>query len=94
MIVGLCTVDLYLPGVASLKAKRSVLKPLLAQLRQRFEVAAAEVDYQDVWQSARIAIAAVSNDDGHLYAVLEHAVHWIEDNYRALEVVKWEVELR
>lgn len=94
MIVGVCTLDLYLPGSTSLKAKRSVLKPLLAQVRQRFEVAVAEVDYQDVWQSAQIAIAAISNDDGHLYALLEHAVHWIEENYRSVTVLRWDIELR
>ncbi|MBN1249178.1 MAG: DUF503 domain-containing protein, partial [Anaerolineae bacterium] len=59
MIIGACTLHLYLPGVTSLKEKRSVVKPLLHQLRRRFEIAAAEVDHQDVWQSADIGIVAV-----------------------------------
>ncbi|MBN2392919.1 MAG: DUF503 domain-containing protein [Anaerolineae bacterium] len=94
MIIGACTIQLYLPGVFSLKEKRGVLKPLLNQLRRQFEVAVAEVGNQDVWQSANIAVVAVSNDAGHIYAVLEKAVHWIEEEYRGVEVLDWAVELR
>ncbi|MBN2006268.1 MAG: DUF503 domain-containing protein [Anaerolineae bacterium] len=94
MIVGACVLKLYLPGVYSLKEKRHVLKPLLNDLRRTFEVAAAEVGNQDVWQSAEVALAAVGNDSGHLYAVLEKAVHWVEDECRHIEVQDWEVELR
>lgn len=94
MIIGACTVQLYLPGVLSLKEKRGVLKPLLNQLRRQFEVAVAEVGQNDTWQSADIAIVAVSNDAGHIYAVLEKAVHWIQEEYRGIEVIDWTVELR
>ena len=94
MIIGACTIHLYLPGVGSLKGKRSLIKPLLKQLRKRFEVAAAEVDNNDTWQSSDIAVVAVSNDTSHIYAVLEKAVHWIEQEYRIVEVVDWDMELR
>ncbi len=94
MIIGACTVQLYLPAVASLKEKRSLIKPLLAQLRRRFEVAAAEVAHHDTWQSAEIAFVTVANDSGHVYAVLEKAAHWVEDDYRAVSVTDWQIELR
>ena len=94
MIIGACTIQLYLPGVFSLKEKRGVLKPLLNQLRRQFEVAVAEVGNQDTWQSAEIAVVVVSNHTGHIYAVLEKVVHWIEEEYRAVEVLDWAVELR
>jgi len=94
MVIGACTIELYLHGTVSLKEKRRQLKPLLAQLRRRFEVAAAEVDYQDTWQSAKIAIVTVANDSAHVYRVLEHAVHWIENEYLAVQLVDWAIELR
>jgi len=94
MIIGACTIQLYLPGVFSLKEKRGVLKPLLTQLRRQFEVAAAEVGQHDTWQSAEIAVVAVSNNTSHIYAVLEKAVHWIEEEYHGIEVLDWAVELR
>ncbi len=94
MIIGACTLHLYLPGVTSLKEKRALLKPLLKQLRRRFEVAAAETGYQDFWQSAEIAIVTVANTTPHVYAVLDGAVRWIEEEYRAVEIVERETELR
>lgn len=94
MIIGACTIDLYLPGVASLKEKRRWLKPLLKKLQREFGLAVAEVDKQDVWQSSRIGLAVVSNDTSHVYSVLEHAVHWIEDEYLAVQVMDWQIELR
>lgn len=94
MIIGACTVHLYLPGVFSLKEKRGLLKPLLTQLRRQFEVAAAEVGNQDTWQSAEVAVVAVSNNASHIYAVFEKAVHWIEEEYRAVAIQDWAVELR
>ena len=94
MVIGACRLHLYLPGVASLKEKRSIIKPLLNQLRRRFEVAAAEVDHQDVWQTADIAVVAVATESGHIYAVLERAIHWVEDNYVQVQVIDWETELR
>jgi uncharacterized protein YlxP (DUF503 family) len=94
MIVAVCTLDLYLPGNTSLKGKRGLLRPLLAQLRRHFEIGAAEVEDQDHWQSAQIALAVISNEESHAYTVLEQAVHWIENEYRAVEIVNWRVELR
>jgi len=94
MVIGVCILQLYLPSVASLKAKRSILKPLLHQLRRRFEVATAEVDHQDVWQSADVAVVAVANESGHIHRVLERAVHWVEAYDPRVEVIDWQVELR
>jgi uncharacterized protein YlxP (DUF503 family) len=94
MIIGACQIELYVPGVTSLKEKRRALKPLMHQLRRQFEVAVAEVDHHDVWQSSLIAVVAVSTDASHIYAVLDKTVHWIEDNSYQVQVVDWAVELR
>jgi uncharacterized protein len=94
MIIGACTLHLYLPGITSLKEKRGVVKPLLNQLRRRFGIAAAEIDHQDVWQTADIGIVVVATDAGHIYSVLESAVHWVEDHYFQVQVIDWETELR
>ncbi len=93
MVVGLCRVELHLPGNDSLKGKRSSLKPLLNRLRQEFNVSAAEVDLNDTWQSAVIGLAAVANEPGRVHNVLEMAVRWIETNRPDLQVVDWEIEV-
>ncbi len=93
MIIGACTVDLHLPGNGSLKGKRSALKPLLSRLRKEFNLATAEIEHHDVWQSARIALVSVSTDAGYVNGLLERAVQWIERNRPDLQVVDWRIEL-
>jgi uncharacterized protein YlxP (DUF503 family) len=93
MIIGACIVDLHLPGNGSLKGKRSILKPLLLRLRKEFNLAAAEVDYHDVWQSARIALVSVSTDAGQVQRLLQQSVHWIEGHRPDLTVIDWQIEV-
>jgi len=92
-IVGLCTIEFYLPGLASLKEKRSILKSMLARMHNTFNISAAEVDRQDNWQSAIIAFASVSNSAAHVHQVTENVLKWVEDNYPEAMMVKHHVEL-
>jgi uncharacterized protein YlxP (DUF503 family) len=93
MIIGSCTVELYLPGVHSLKAKRSVLKGVLSRLRREFNVSAAEVDHQDVWHSAVIGLVTVSNDTAYAHGTLIRAVQWIEQNRLDVDLVNYQIEV-
>ncbi len=94
MVVAACRLHLHLPGCNSLKTKRGLIKPLIARLHREFNVAAAEVDHQDVWQTAALAVVAVGNDAGHLEAELQHIVRWIEHNRPEVEVMEAQIELR
>ena len=78
VVVG--TVEVHLPGVGSLKGKRHALKGLKEKLRRRFEVSVAEVDYQDQWQRAILAVAYVSSSSRHANEVVSKAMDFIEDN--------------
>jgi hypothetical protein len=78
--VAVGTVELHLPDVGSLKGKRHVLKGLKEKVRAKFEVAVAEVDHQDMWQRATLAIAYVSHDSRHANEVVSKAVDYIESN--------------
>ena len=93
MIIGTCLIELHLEGNESLKGKRGVLKPLLARLHKEFNVSAAEIDHQDSWQAASIALACVANDTAHVEQVLNQAVHWIEHNRPDVQVVDWQIEI-
>ncbi len=70
--------ELHLPDVDSLKGKRHVLKGLKERVRQRFEVSVAEVDHQDAWQRATLAVACVSGDSRHANEVVSKALAFIE----------------
>ena len=78
--VALGTVELHLPDVDSLKGKRHVLKGLKEKVRQRFEVAVAEVDHHDMWQRATLAVACVSHESRHANEVVSKALDFIEAN--------------
>ena len=70
MIVGVTRWELHLAGCQSLKDKRRIVKSLKDRLHQRFAVAVAEVDHQELWQRAAIAAAVVSGDVHHAEEVL------------------------
>ncbi len=78
--VAVGTVELHLPDVGSLKGKRHALKGLKEKLRRRFELSVAEVDHQDLWQRATLALAYVSGNSRHANEVISKAVDFIEDN--------------
>ena len=94
MMVGACVIELHLPGVRSLKEKRRHLKPLLIRLQKEFNLAVAEIGYNDIWQSAQIAIVGVANNRTHVEAQLQRAVAWIEHNRPELNIVDYEIEWR
>lgn len=52
---------LYLPGVTSLKEKRRLVKSLLDKIKNKYNVAVAEVQGQDLWQRSVIGVVTVSN---------------------------------
>lgn len=71
MWVGVLEVDLLLGDVHSLKQKRGVVRPIVAELRRRFEVAAAEAGQQELHRRATVGVAVVAADSGHCREVLE-----------------------
>ncbi|MBA3373276.1 MAG: DUF503 domain-containing protein [Euzebyales bacterium] len=60
MFAALVSLELHIPASGSLKAKRSVVKSLVARLRQELNCSVAEVGYQDLWQRAVLGVAVVS----------------------------------
>ena len=63
--------DLHVPASRSLKAKRAAVRPIVDTLRHRYHVSVAEVDHQDRWQRAAIAVAVVAESNHHLTEVLD-----------------------
>lgn len=92
MLVALERFDLRIPGSRSLKQKRHVISSLTSAIRQRFPVSVAEVDHQDLWQRAAIAVAVVGADQHHLRRVM-HEVEKLVDRWAETEVIDRELEL-
>ncbi len=77
MYVGTLSFDLLLGDVRSLKEKRSVIRPIVAELHRRYAVSVAEVGEQDLYRRARIGLAAVSGDHGRLIETLDRCERWM-----------------
>ncbi|WP_045876077.1 DUF503 domain-containing protein [Pseudofrankia sp. DC12] len=71
MWIGLLSVDVRLGDVHSLKEKRSLVRPVVAELRKRFPVSAAEVDHHELHRRVKFGIAVVAADRGFCVDVLD-----------------------
>jgi len=89
--VGILQVVLHVPDARSLKDKRRIVRGLLDRARARFEVAAAEVDDLDVWQSAVVGFSCVSNEARHAAQRMSKLLDWIRET-PAAQVVEHEIE--
>ncbi|MEJ2110773.1 MAG: DUF503 domain-containing protein [Acidobacteriota bacterium] len=79
MPIAYCTLELHLPYCRSLKEKRMVLRKAQDRLRARFNFSIAEMDYQDLWQRAKIAAVTVSADNAVLERVTQQFVNEAEN---------------
>ncbi len=69
--------DLHIPESRSLKAKRSVVKPIVEGLHRRFRVAAAEVGHHEQWQRTTVGVSAVGATAGHVGDVLDEVERFV-----------------
>lgn len=69
--IGVLTLDIHVEHSHSLKEKRHVVKSLKDRLREKFNIAVAEIDHLDSWQNAVVAAVTVSNERVHAEQVLQ-----------------------
>jgi uncharacterized protein YlxP (DUF503 family) len=74
MPVGLLILELQIPDARSLKDKRQILRSLKDRLRQKFNVAVAELDFHDLWQTSTIGVVTLSNAEQHVEESLQHVL--------------------
>jgi hypothetical protein len=77
-----------------LKQKRSRLSPILTRLHKEFNLSAAEIGLQDVWQSAWLGCAILSTDADHNSRVLNKVVDFIETHFPEVQVEEFHIEIR
>jgi len=69
--------DLHVPASRSLKAKRAAIRPIVDGMRHRFRISVAEVDHQNQWQRATIAVAVVAESEGRVQELLDAAERFV-----------------
>ena len=91
MVIGLLTLELHFPGARSLKDKRQALRSLEQRVRNKFNVSIAEVEHQDLWQRARLAVVSVNTDHEHLESTL-HSVVGEAEHAREIQLLDAQTE--
>jgi len=89
MSIGLLLLDCYIPESQSLKDKRRILSSLSERLRRQFNIAIAEVEYQDQWQRAQLAIVLVNTNWRMLQSSMSKLTEYI-DRDRRVEITNTE----
>jgi hypothetical protein len=80
MVIGTLQVTVQVPESRSLKDKRMVVRSMTSRVRQTFAVAVAEVGDQDVWQTAVVGVACVSNSARHADEVCQKVLAYMEND--------------
>lgn len=93
MHIGVCTIELRLPGNSSLKGKRSVVKSITTRVSREFNVSIAEVEVQDMWQQAVLGVSCVSASAEYAHRQLERVVGWIESRRPDVELLDYQIEM-
>ena len=93
MHIGVCRIMLHLPESGSLKDKRQVARSLSARIRNKFNVAVAEVEDQELWQRLTLAVCCVSTDPAHANEMVSKVVAFIEESRRDLELLDYQTEI-
>jgi uncharacterized protein YlxP (DUF503 family) len=92
MFVCVARLRLDIPAAASLKDKRQVVRRVTDRIQARFNTAIAEVDEQDTWQRATLALAVVSAEKRHAQEQMDKIIHFVEEMYVA-PLISRETEL-
>ena len=92
MVVGLLTLELFLPEAQSLKGKRSIMRPLIEHVRRNWNVSVTEVDHRDAWQRATLAVASVNTETAQLHHTLEEIAKRVEGQ-RSAQLLDYSVQI-
>jgi uncharacterized protein YlxP (DUF503 family) len=92
MVVGICTIDLRIPGNDNLKGKRSAVRKIKERVKNTFNVSIAEVEDLDKLQRVGLGVALVSNDSAYVHSTLSKVVNFIDHMYVA-EIIQYHIEV-
>jgi uncharacterized protein YlxP (DUF503 family) len=92
MKIGLCVIDLYLPGTNSLKGKRQILKSIKDRIRNKFNVSIAEIEDNEKWRKTKIGVVTINNDSSQIDSILQSVIKFIDGFYPA-QIVNYQIEL-
>jgi uncharacterized protein YlxP (DUF503 family) len=92
MFIGIGRVEIFLPGLNSLKSKRRIINSIKGKIRSKFNVGVSEIDFLDKWQRSSIGFVGVSNDSKFLQSSLNKIVNQIKE-FRDINILDWSIKI-
>jgi len=92
VVVGVCRVDLRIPGNASLKGKRKVLRKIIDRVKNRYNISISEIGDNDLWQRSQLGLSVVGNDSRHINSSLDKIINFME-GMNVAEIIDSEIEI-
>ena len=92
MVIGALTIELFIHDSNSLKGKRKIVKSMIGKVKSRFNVAIAEVEFNDKWQRVGLGVSTVGNDRRHVNSSLDNVLSFLESLYLA-EIIDSKIEI-
>ena len=81
MVVGVSSVEIFLPENHSLKDKRQAVKKIVERTRAKFNISIMEVEQTNLWQRAKIGFSVVGVNQNHVGLAIENICEYIESLY-------------
>jgi uncharacterized protein YlxP (DUF503 family) len=92
MVAGLGIITFRLHGCRSLKGKRKIVKAIITQLRNNFNVSVAEVGSNDIYQRAVVGFALVGNNRTVINSKIDKIFN-LADELGLAEIIESEMEI-
>jgi len=92
MVAGLGIITFRLHDCRSLKAKRKIVKSIIAQMRNNFNVSVAEIGSNDIYQRAMIGFAMVGNNRAVINSKIDKILNLV-DELNLAEIIDSEMEI-
>jgi hypothetical protein len=90
MIIGLLTLEIYIPYSHSLKEKRKTLNKIKDRVKKKFNVAFAELEYLNKWQRSKIGLVTLNTQKSMIEKIFQKITREIEENIEG-EILKREI---
>jgi uncharacterized protein YlxP (DUF503 family) len=89
VFIGVGRIDLRIRESGSLKSKRHVVKGLVGGLRAKFNIAVAEVEFQELWQRSALGYSCISSTAFHAEKMLREVERFVSHDDRVEILDTW-----
>ncbi len=91
MIIGYLFLDIHFPYCHSLKEKRKRLNSIKERIKNRYNIALAELEYQNKWQRSKIGIVTLNNEKRVIESTFQKIIQDSDDNIDG-EIINYKIQ--